>query len=280
MTIKNINEVKNPVEFNLKPIKERMDINIPGIINENIPRRNGGVYVLTGSGGSGKSSLLMNMFKSKSFYRNIFNNIFYICPSSSFQSVDKHPFEKHDKVYHELTVELLDNIYNQLIVVKENATRGQSVLRIPPKSKKKIFYDNEEGVVGDVNPYSEDEEDHQIQYSCVIIDDMASSLKDNSINKQLNKMIIKSRHICCSFIITLQNYYYFPKILRRQLTYITIFKPQNIESWNNIADELLNMNKDDALTLFNYVFDKQYNHLDVDLINNIYYKNFNKLEIN
>ena len=265
MTIKNINEIENPNKVDFKPIKERMDINIPDIVNENIPRRNGGVYVLTGSGGSGKSSLLMNMFKSKSFYRNIFNNIFYICPSSSFQSVDKHPFEKHDKVYHELTVDLLDNIYNQLIVIKQSATEKK-------EKKKKVFDEDIEE--------SSEEETNEIQYSCIIIDDMASSLKDNSINKQLNKMIIKSRHLCCCFIITLQNYYYLPKILRRQLTYITIFKPQNIESWNNIADELLNMNKDDALMLFNYVFDKQYNHLDVDLISNIYYKNFNKLEIN
>ena len=263
MPIKSINEVSNPIESDFKPIKERMDINIPGVINENIPRRNGQLYVLTGSGGSGKSSLLMNMFKSKLFYRNIFNNIFYICPSASFQSVDKHPFEKHDKVYHELTVDLLEDIYNQLIAIKELATKK--------KEKKKKVFDEED------DPNNSEDESSEIQYSCIIIDDMASSLKDNAINKQLNKMIIKSRHICCSFIITLQNYYYLPKILRRQLTYITVFKPQNIESWNDVCDELLNMNKDDALTLFNYVFDKQYNHIDVDLISSIYYKNFNKL---
>jgi hypothetical protein len=135
MTIKNINEIENPNKVDFKPIKERMDINIPDIVNENIPRRNGGVYVLTGSGGSGKSSLLMNMFKSKSFYRNIFNNIFYICPSSSFQSVDKHPFEKHDKVYFELTVEILNDIYNQLIAIKEDATKKE-------EKKEKAYIDD------------------------------------------------------------------------------------------------------------------------------------------
>ena len=39
------------------------------------------------------------------------------------------------------------------------------------------------------------------------------------------------------------------------------------------------MNKDDSLILFNYCFDKVYTHLDVDTVKNIYYKNFNLLEI-
>jgi hypothetical protein len=63
------------------------------------------------------------------------------------------------------------------------------------------------------------------------------------------------------------------------LTYCTIFKPKNIEEWNSIAKELFNMNKDDALVLYNYVFDAPYNHIDVDLVENKYYKNFNLLKL-
>jgi hypothetical protein len=59
-----------------------------------------------------------------------------------------------------------------------------------------------------------------------------------------------------------------------------MFKSKNVEEFNSIAKELFNMNKDDALQLFNYVFNEPYTHLDVDLVNNIYYKNFNKLIIN
>ena len=40
------------------------------------------------------------------------------------------------------------------------------------------------------------------------------------------------------------------------------------------------MKKDDLTTLYNYVFDKPYNHLDVDTVENQIYKNFNKLELN
>ena len=40
---------------------------------------------------------------------------------------------------------------------------------------------------------------------------------------------------------------------------------------------MFNMNAEDALTLHNYVFDANYNHLDVDTVLNVYYKNFSQL---
>ena len=49
----------------------------------------------------GKTSLLLNMFKTKQLYRKKFYNISYICPTVSFLLVDKHPFKDHENVYHE-----------------------------------------------------------------------------------------------------------------------------------------------------------------------------------
>jgi len=264
MTIKDIKEISNPIQDKLKPIKEKQDIFIPDIVNQNISRRNGMVYCLTGSGGSGKTSLLLNMFKSKNFYRNKFHNIYYICPSASFSSVKNHPFSKHNKVYHELTVPLLEELYNELLSKKEESTKEN-------EKKEKVYVDDEE---------PESEEEKEIEYSVIIIDDFASTLKENDISIQLNKMIIKARHLCCSFVFTLQSYFYFPRMLRKQITYITIYRPKNVEEWNSIASELFNMNKEDALKIFNYVFDAPYNHIDVDLVESKYYKNFNLLELN
>ena len=50
--------------------------------------------------------------------------------------------------------------------------------------------------------------------------------------------------------------------------YATIFKTKNVEEWNSIAKELLNVNKDDALKIFNYVFNEPYSHIDLDLVEN------------
>ena len=68
------------------------------------------------------------------------------------------------------------------------------------------------------------------------------------------------------------------KILRKQITYITIFKPKNVAEFESIAHELLNLNKDDGLKLYNYVFDENYNHLDLDTVQNLTFKNFNLLQ--
>ncbi len=56
-------------------------------------------------------------------------------------------------------------------------------------------------------------------------------------------------------------------MLRKQLSYATIYKP-SIEEFNDIAKELLSFKSDDAIQLFNYVFDEPYNHLDIDLKGN------------
>ena len=261
--IQNTNDIKQ-----LKPIKEKQDIFIPNIIDDNISKRNGMVYVLTGSGGSGKSSLLLSMFKSKNYYRGKFDNIFYFCPACSMESVDKHPFQNHDKVYNELTVQKLEEIYNELAV--------QTVEKVIEKKDKRktlaVFETGfEEEIVSDEEP--------EIEYSCIIIDDFANILKDPDIQKQLSKMMIKARHIKCAFIFTLQSYTYFPKTLRKQITYCTIFKPKNIEEWLSISNELLALNKADALILYDYVFNEPYAHLDLDTTNNRLFKNFNLLKL-
>jgi hypothetical protein len=267
MPITDIKETKNPNGVTFKPIKEKQDIFIPGITNLNISRRNGMIYAMSGSGGSGKTNLLLNLFRSTKCYRNKFYKIYYFCPPSSFSSLENHPFATHEDVYHELTVPHLATIYNELIQIKgSNEDMGK-------KKKKNSGYDDDE----ESDELSDDE--REVQYSCVIIDDFADRLKDIDIQKMLNKMLIKARHLCCGFIFTLQSFYYLPKIFRKQLTFITIFKPKNTQEWYSVANELLNMRKDDAIKLYDYVFDKPYMHLDIDTTTDQIYKNFNILTI-
>lgn len=266
MTITNISEINNKENGIIKPIREKQDIFLKGIINKNIPCRNGFVYLISGAAGSGKSSMMLNLFKSKSCYRGIFNNLYYFTPESSFLSVVNHPFKNHHRVYHNLDVSALNEIYNELNNKKIDATKPKE------KKNKKQVYENE--IISD----SSDEE-KEIEYSCIIIDDFANVLKDNDISQFLSKFIIKSRHLCCAFIITIQSYLYYPKILRKQLTNATIYKPKNVEEFISVSKELFNMNKDDALTLFNYCFSEVYSHLDIDTTLNKYYKNWNLLNI-
>jgi GTPase SAR1 family protein len=237
MTIKEIVEIENDKLKLGMPIKETMNIHIPDIDpNLNIPCRNGFHLIMCGSGGSGKSSLMMNLIKGP--YKKKFNNIYYFCPQVSFLSVKNHPFKKHNKVYHDFTIRELSEIYKELEDKKEA---------------------------------NEDE------YSLIILDDLADCLKNNDIQVLMNKFMVKSRHLKVSWIITLQMFLYFPRGLRRQITNLILFKTKSINEFEIIAKEMFNLNAQDALTLHNYVFDENYNHLDVDTVINKYYKNFSEL---
>jgi len=238
-----ITELKNNIS-QIKPVKEIMSVYIEGK-NPNIPNSNGFIYALIGSPGSGKSRLLLSLFRSRNYYKNKFNHIYFITPESSFLSVKDHPFENHAKVYHELNSETLENIYNELVEIKKECLEGG----------------------------------YEIEHSCVIIDDYASDLKDKELIKALKQLLIKSRHIGCSFIFTLQAYNLFPLVLRKLLTNISLFKPKNKIELDSVRKELINLNEEDTLQLMNFVFDNEYNHLDVDTNTNILRKNFNKLII-
>ncbi len=93
----NIREKLNSSIKATKPVKEKMDKYIPDIV-EGISRRNGMIYLLIGSGGTGKTSLLLNQFRKGGAYYRKFHNLYLFTPAISFQSVAHHPFEKHDKV--------------------------------------------------------------------------------------------------------------------------------------------------------------------------------------
>ena len=281
MTILKIDEIINPNKQKVKPIKEKQDIIIPNIIDKNIPSRNGSIVVFTGSGGSGKTSTLLNMFKSKNQYRGIFDNIYYFCPLASYLSIANHPFKKLENLYHELTVENLEMIYNQLISKREKYEQylEKQKEKKRNKNKKKQKEQFVEYLDDSSESESDDDEITDIEYSCIIIDDFANDLKNNDIQKQLNKMLIKARHLCCTFIFTLQSYLYFPKMLRKQITYAVIFKPKSIAEWNSISEELLHYDKEDSLKLFNYIFDANYTTFGYDTVENKIYKNFNLLQI-
>jgi hypothetical protein len=238
-----ISEVPNNKFKATKPVKESMDKYIPDIV-EGISRRNGMIYLMVGSGGSGKTSLLLNQFRKGGAYHRKFHNLYLFTPAISFQSVVKHPFEKHNKVINELTRDNLQELYEELKSRKEDR-----------------------------------EEDDDMEYNCVIIDDMANSLKEKDIQRLLNTMLIKARHLNTCFIFTLQSYLYMPKMLRKQTTFATIFKSKNREEWDSLNKELIQMRDKDARQLFEYAYDKEYSHLDIDTIEEKLYRNFNELTI-
>jgi len=228
----------------IKPVKEIMGVNIDGI-NPNIPHKNGFIYTLIGSPGTGKSSLLLSLFKSKDYYKMKFEKIFLITPESSFLSVQNHPFKNHSNVYHELDESILQMIYEDCLGRKqESITEKMSV-----------------------------------EHSCLIIDDFASELKNQDIINALKRILTKSRHIALSIVFTLQAYNLFPMVLRKMITNVSIFKPKNKEELVSLQKEIIPLNKEQTELLMDYVYSEPYSHLDIDTGSGELRKNFNLLTV-
>ena len=229
---------------NINPVKEKINIRISDV-NEHLPHLNGFVWGLIGTGGSGKSSLLLSMFTHREYYRSKFDNIYMFVNEGSYLSVKNHPFRDHEHVYHELTTDVLDEISDELLELKKEAI----------------------------------DEGWPIETNLIIINDMANILKSNNLVEHLCSMILKSRHLSVCWIFTLQSYNLMHLTIRKQFTNVTVFRPKNKKETELLIEEIISMTKEDALKLFNYVFDVKFNHLDVDTTTGQMYKNFNPLTI-
>lgn len=274
--------IKNKYLPKFKPIKEIQSLEIPNINKYlNIPFLNGFRYVITGPPGSGKSNMLLNLFKTKDFYKDKFDNIFVFMPISSIESVNKHPFKNLPFLFEDLKAETIYNIIQLLRNKKLDAVEYMEKMK--NKRKKPIITERKKRVISLFEDYQEEEEEEEepkkIEYSVIILDDIADKLKDKEIVKALKTLLIQSRHIMCAVVITLQNYFLMDKSLRKLINYISIFEPPNLSEWNSYNEELIGINTVDGKKLKDFVFDEKYNHLDIDITNKKMFVNFHPLNI-
>jgi hypothetical protein len=246
-----IEEKHNDEAVRLTPVRETMDIFLDKITMPNVPNRNGFITLFSGAPGSGKSSLLLSMLKSKAVFKKQFKHIFYFVPEASYMSVVNHPLTDKDNtlIFHELDAEALDATHDYLIALRK----------------------------------FNDEMDRPQEHSLLIIDDFANDLKNIEVERALKKILVKSRHLMVATAITLQGYIMAPLSIRKLASNIILFKPQNQAEWKALIEEHLSgLEKKDTDQLFKYAFDEPYAHLDIDTkkpAREMFSKNFNQLTL-
>ena len=126
--------------------------------------------------------------------------------------------------------------------------------------------------------------------SLIVIDDC---IRDLTRSKILTKTILNRRHCTqnsskddnasLSLMITSQKFNMLPLSLRSNMSHVIVFKTTNTAELNAIKDELLaDLNKKQQDDLLNFVFDKAYNFLYIDVYaprTSRYYKNFDLIAI-
>ena len=81
---------------------------------------------ITGSAGSGKTSMLVNLLTSPQAYKKAFHAVHIIMPAHSVASLKKNIFAKHPRMHDELNFATLDRIYEQ--VIKDSEEKMSSLL--------------------------------------------------------------------------------------------------------------------------------------------------------
>ena len=140
--------------------------------------------LIIGRPGSGKTSLLYSLFKSKQLFAKVYHNIYLFQPSAS-------RFSMKDKLFDKLPAE---QIYDEL-----NYDTLNEVMDIIKEEDKK--YNN-----------------------CIIFDDMTAYLKDNETFKLFKNLINNRRHLRTSVFFLVQTYHSIPKEIRRLFSNVFVFR--------------------------------------------------------
>jgi hypothetical protein len=82
---------------------------------------------ITGSAGSGKTSMLNNLLTSPHAYKKAFHAVHCIIPEHSVTSLKKNIFAKHPRMHDELNFATLDRIYEQ-VMLRDGEEKMSSLL--------------------------------------------------------------------------------------------------------------------------------------------------------
>jgi hypothetical protein len=170
--------------------------------------------MFAGGAGSGKSSMLTAFLSQTSppLYAKVFDFVYIFIPENSFNSMDNSPFKNHKRVYHELNIQTITEVEQE---IQENA-----------KNKKN---------------------------SLVIMDDMASSMKNVELQRTLVRFLCNRRHLRMCFWVVVQSYIQLPLTVRKNISHFIIFRPSNKKEIMSITDEV-NIDSRDFEAYLKYIF--------------------------
>ena len=227
--------------------------------------RSGFNLLIAGYSGSGKTSLLVNLLSKpkkdgiRQSFKNLFSNIVVVSPS--LHTLKNNIFNElaPEKQYKQFNNEMLDNFYKMLDDIKEQE------LKDAEKEKR--------------NP--------ECQYTLLILDDVASSLrKDKKLEQRFINLLQNRRHLGyggVSIISIVQSVVQVAPQHRNNLSHLITFKPKNTREEERIYGEFVNEPKKFMNSFFKYFFQDKYDFMLIDLTlrnssNFVFYRKYNKVE--
>eukprot|EP01051_Picozoa_sp_SAG22_P011351 SAG22_NODE_1082_length_5646_cov_20.621597_5_plen_230_part_01 len=192
--------IEKPNDIKLTRPSVTIDIPLNPKPKAPLPNKNGFAICVTGPSGSGKSSVMFSLIKSKDGYRKRFHKIISVIPESSLNSLKANPLKDlpEEQRFEDLTLENLDDIIE---MVEEN--REEDLLTL------------------------------------LLLDDVSAELQDPLILKKMMRLYLNRRHLKLSIISishSLTGRGALPYTIRKNLSHLIMFKPSS--SIINLSVEL------------------------------------------
>ena len=196
--------------------------------------------IVIGKQGQGKTSLCVQLL-SRDIMANCFENIYVFMPDESRQDLENDIFGKNLKP---------EQIYNDL--KSDDLDELYDILKANKEQK---------------------------ENSLVLIDDFQNIFKNKDIEKSLEKLVIKLRHINTSIILLQQNFQKLPKKLRSLVFNIICFDLGK-EELQEIFDEVIKKNRNQYMELLEFCFNEPHDWICVNTKSRKIYKKFDEIVFN
>jgi hypothetical protein len=204
------------------------------------------LYIINGSKGRGKTTLLLNLLKTpvkQGGLKKRFDNIILFSPTA-----------RSDKKMKPLMEEL--DAEGKFYDIFDNENSNEAIAKI------KAYHEE--------NPDSK---------CCMIFDDsMADLPKSFEKTGALNKFITQARHYNCWLIFLSQRYIGLSRLIRSQADLISFFKTDNSKELQALIDDV-NIDKHVLQALYEHATDGPNGFLHVNMLNRTFYKNFDPIVV-
>lgn len=196
---------------------------------------------LVGTSGSGKTSLMYSLLMNKKpkIWRKQFESIIVVMPKASRNSLKNNVFDKY------LEPECLFDALTEETMDAISA---------------KVQQNAEEGL-----------------HTLVILDDVASALKNGDVAKKLQHLVYAYRHYRMNLLMLVQTLKTIPLAIRKNLSNLIVFFKPRLSEWEAIVAEFLELEKEEAKEMYQTIFKQKYDWALLNLTSGKVYSQFNEV---
>ena len=142
----------------------------------------------------------------------------------------------------------------------------------------KVHHDLDVDTLGAIHRRAE-EATKKKETTLVLLDDFSATLKQADLQKLFKHVVLARRHLRMSIMIISQTYNSIPLNLRKNLSWIAMFRPANKLEYRNIFTELIWMDPERADALMAWIFRDKFDFMLLDVEHSVFHRRFDRIAI-